>query len=65
MMQEYDAVFQYQLQQGIIEEAPQRPDGIVHYLPHRPVLTPGKTTKLRVVFNASAKSRSAVSLNEA
>lgn len=37
----------------------------VYYMPHRAVLRPSSsTTKLRVVFNASSKSSSGISLNE-
>lgn len=62
---EYNAMFQYQLEQGIVEEAPAEPDGPVHYLPHRHVLTPGKSNKLGVVFNANAKGKSGIGLNKA
>ena len=38
----------------------------VYYLPHHPIFTPDKeTTKIRIVYNASAKAKStASSLNE-
>ncbi len=37
-----------------------------YYIPHRVVLRPSSsTTKLRVIFNASAKSSSSISLNDA
>lgn len=65
LLKEYKAVFEYQLEQGIIERAPEYAQGVVHYLPHQLVLTPGKTTKLRVVFDASAKGKNGASLNEA
>ena len=56
----YDDIIQQQLQNGIIEAVQDQPsvDTVVHYLPHQPVLTPGKTTtKLRIVYDASSKSR--------
>ncbi|TMS32815.1 hypothetical protein L596_000616 [Steinernema carpocapsae] len=58
-----------QLANGIIEEVPTDElykEADVHYLPHQPVITPQKdTTKVRVVFDASAHIRGALSLNEA
>ena len=63
----YNEVFQSQVQQGVIERVVKNGENTLkHYLPHHPVLTPAKnTTKLRVVYDASVKSRKRVkSLNE-
>ena len=58
LLEEYSEVFKNQLEMGIIEEAPQEFQGRVHYLPHQAVWTPHKaSTKLRVVFDASAKGK--------
>ena len=60
-------VFKEQLENGIIEEVADTGDvANVTYLPHREVIREDKSsTKLRVVFDASAKSNGNVSLNEA
>ena len=60
LLQQYDAIIQEQLQRGIIEkivtESEEGP--IKHYIPHHPVITPLKsTTKVRVVYDASAKTK--------
>ena len=64
LLRKYDDIICQQLDRGIIE----RIDNSVlsgtrkHYLPHHPVLTPAKaTTKVRVVYDASAKSQRFVS----
>ena len=61
------AVIQQQRKMGIIEKV-EHPDEVtstrVHYLPHHAVLRQDKeTTKLRVVYDASAKEEG-LSLNE-
>jgi hypothetical protein len=46
------------LEKGIIEkiETPEK-NGLIHYLPHYAVIKPDKsTTKLRIVYDASAKN---------
>jgi hypothetical protein len=67
VMCEYDATIKNQLQQGIVEEVnePNNPvSGTVHYLPHHAVVrTDKETTKVRIVYDASAKS-TGCSLNE-
>lgn len=67
-LRQYQETISSQQQQGIIEEIDDErdPDGeIVHYLPHRAVITPHKsTTKIRIVFDASAHMKNAPSLND-
>ena len=66
LLKDYDNVFKEQLKLGIIEEV-EGPGEVGHvtYLPHREVIREDKTsTKLRVVFDASAKSRENVNLND-
>jgi hypothetical protein len=51
--------------EGYIEVAPDDPQGPISYLPHRPVYKEeSTTTKLRIVFDASAKSKGGLSLND-
>ena len=59
LMQIYDAVIQNQLPEGIIERVDKECcEGKKHYIPYHVVITPQKsTTKLRVVYDASAKTR--------
>ena len=53
----YDAIVQEQLELGIIEKAPNNPEGKrLFYMPHRPVIREGAdSTKIRMVFDASEK----------
>jgi hypothetical protein len=62
----YDDIMREQLDQGIIERAPVEASGKEHYLPHKGVVKQSaETTKLRIVFDASAKESSEQpSLNE-
>ena len=66
-MKDYDSVMRSQLEQGIVESVSSKPepdDSGVHYLPHHAVIRRDKeTTKLRIVYDASAKS-SGLSLND-
>ena len=63
-MKQDDNVFKEQLQAGIIEKVTEEGKvGQTHYLLHHPVICNNKaTTKLRVMFDASAASKGA-SLN--
>ena len=63
----YDDIIQKQLKSGIIEAVPQDTDSTKrHYLPHHSVSSPGSvTTKLRIVYDGSAKTNEAnSSLND-
>jgi len=69
VLKEYNKIFTEQLQNGIIEKVDREQEpfpGQVHYLPHQAVIREDAvTTKLRVVFDASAKVKpSSPSLNE-
>ncbi|TKR73197.1 hypothetical protein L596_020535 [Steinernema carpocapsae] len=65
--QKTDDIFKHQLEKGIIELVPTHyQESGTHYLPHQPVVRPDKdTTKVRIVFDASAHFRGCLSLNDA
>ena len=63
----YDDIIKAQIENRIVERAPVASDANKEfYLPHKPVFCErAETTKLRVVYDASAKSsRESSSLNE-
>ena len=69
LVEKYDNIIEEQLKQGIIETVKpevQSKDTIKHYIPHHAVINPSKaTTKVRIVYDASAKTRpEQSSLNE-
>ena len=65
-IEQYDKVIREQWQEGIIEEAAETTTNQEFYLPHKGVIRESaETTKLRVVYDASAKSEpTSPSLNE-
>ena len=66
ILKQYDSTIREQLEKGIIEpvQSDEETTNIVHYLPHHGVVRADKaTTKLRIVYDASAKT-SGPSLNE-
>lgn len=66
-IQAYDDVLKDQLRKGIIERVDNHDlskDHPVHYLPHHCVIQKEKTTKLRIVYDASAKTKDNFSLND-
>ena len=66
LLREYDDIIQNQIKMGIVEEINEPGEvGEVTYLPHKAVIREDKkSTKVRVVFDASAKSKQGVSLND-
>jgi len=67
LLEKYDAIFQEQLDKGIIEEVHGKSmSTLIHYLPHKAHLTPQKTTtKIRIVYDASARlGKTGKSLND-
>ncbi|XP_065642214.1 HAUS augmin-like complex subunit 3 [Hydra vulgaris] len=62
----YNHIIQKQVKNGIIEHAPFKPTGkTIFYMPHRAVIKEdSETTKLKVVFDASAKEHGSPSLND-
>ena len=67
LLMRYNEVIQSQIKQGVVERAVEdKKETLKHYLPHHPILTPIKSiTKIRVVYDASVKSKKgAKSLNE-
>ena len=67
LIKSYDSIIQERLDKGVIEKVEEiYAQGPKHYLPHHAVINPFKpTTKLRIVYDASAKSRKDnLSLNE-
>ncbi|XP_031350458.1 uncharacterized protein LOC116176124 [Photinus pyralis] len=63
---DYNKVFQEWLDEGIIEQVhKQEKSDFVHYIPHRPVIKSASvTTKIRPVFDASAREKLSPSLND-
>ena len=67
LLKEYDNIIRQQEEQGIIEPVPEKPDGDrIHYIPHHCVVREqAESTKVRIVYDASAKERKyARSLND-
>ena len=56
-LQEYDIIMQEQIQEGIVEELPPKTIGeVLHYVPHhRVICEEADSTKLRIVYDCSAK----------
>ena len=62
----YHAIIQEQLNEGIVERAPEIAIKPEHYIPHKPVVREkAESTKVRIVYDASASNGQGVpSLNE-
>ncbi len=68
ILKEYDEIIQEQERRGIVEKVEpteESPIGKTHYIPHQPVVKQDRTTtKLRIVYDASAKQDGQASLND-
>ncbi len=66
LKREYDNIINEQLTEGVVEVAPETPTGDRVYYTHKPVVRQNATTtKVRMVFDASAKpSASTESIND-
>ena len=70
ILQRYDTVIKEQLNSGVVEMIDKRHEeqclpGTVHCIPHKEVVKEDRaTTKLRIVYDASAKSRTEPRLND-
>lgn len=66
MLDDYDNIIREQIRDGVVERAPTEVKGKECCIPHRPVIRENaETTKMRVVYDASARERDGVpSLNE-
>ncbi|XP_055951657.1 uncharacterized protein LOC129987739 [Argiope bruennichi] len=60
----YENVFREWLEEGVIEEVAKNDQASVHYLPHRAVIKENSTTKIRPVFDTSAKAKGFPSFND-
>ena len=62
----YDQTIRDRLERGVIEKSDSPGEvGRVYYLPHHPVIKPThQLTKLRIVYDASAKERGESSLDD-
>ena len=57
--EQYNEIIQDQLEQGIVEPAPAEVNGKEFYIPHKGVVKQSaETTKLRIVYDASARESS-------
>ncbi|XP_050517597.1 uncharacterized protein LOC126892168 [Diabrotica virgifera virgifera] len=64
-LEAYGQIFKEWLDENIIEEVFEDQPNRGHYLPHRPVIKPNSaSTKIRPVFDASAKEKDKPSLNQ-
>ena len=66
LLHEYDGILDEYLREGIIEEVSSKSESsLIRYLPHHPVIKKtSESTKVRIVFDASAKDSNGISLND-
>ncbi|XP_015118162.1 uncharacterized protein LOC107041872 [Diachasma alloeum] len=65
LLEDYEKVFDECISEGIIETVPKDElDNVAYYMPHRHVVKEGSTTRIRPVFDASARDKQHPSLNQ-
>ncbi|XP_015112562.1 uncharacterized protein LOC107038159 [Diachasma alloeum] len=65
LLDDYQQVFDDWMQEGYIEQVPVcEVPRVSYYLPHRPVVKEGSSTRIRSVFGASAHEKAGPSLND-
>lgn len=67
ILQKYDEILRDQFNKGIIERVDEKQvqqNQLIHYLPHHCIMKNDKVTKMRIVYDASAKVKENNSLNE-
>lgn len=66
LLKQYNGVIQEQLKREIIEKVEEKTASLIHYVPHRAVITLLKSiTKLRIVYDALSKTNKDIkSLNK-
>ncbi|KAJ8915483.1 hypothetical protein NQ315_003246, partial [Exocentrus adspersus] len=64
LYEEYEKVFLGWRDEGIIENVDKKFGNPLHYLPHRPVIKENSTTRVRSVFDAGAREKGNLSLNQ-
>ena len=65
LLKSYDTIFKEYLQEGIIEKASNIPNEGYVYLPHGPVICNNREiSKIRIIFDASARFKNEKSLND-
>ncbi|XP_055584771.1 uncharacterized protein LOC129737635 [Uranotaenia lowii] len=66
LKQQYCAFIREYIDMGHMIEVSEEPNQLAYYMPHHPVQKPDSTTtKLRVVFDASCRTSTGISLNDA
>ncbi|XP_068723318.1 uncharacterized protein [Montipora capricornis] len=56
LTEEYGTIIKEQLAEGVIEEAPPVSQSKEFYIPHKSVVRTAETTKMRIVYDASARA---------
>ena len=66
LLKQYDDIIKQQEADGIVESVPsmEQEIGKVHCIPHREVVRDRETTRVRIVYDASAKVKERISLND-